>query len=258
MEKLFLSLLLSSTLAMPVLANNTASPREVKRELRQERRDSKKDAREEIKDQRKEVREQIKETREKAREEIKEKRETFKKELEQKRDELKTRIETKREELKKRLEKIKDERKKNLVQKIDRSLDALNDRRVRHYSAVLDQIEKVLERIDVRVERAEERGLNVSAVKTAEEAAKAAITRSREAIKAQAAKTYAVTVDSEETLRENVRRVRQALHNDLKNVEATVKAAREAVRKTAVTLAQIPRVDESVSSTSTPPATSNQ
>lgn len=257
MGKIFLSLLLNLTLVAPALADTTTSPREVKRELRQEIRDTKKDVREEIKDKRKEVREEVKETREKAREEIKEKRETFKKDLEVKRDELKKRIETKREELKTRLEKIKDERKKNLVQKIDRSLDALNDRRVRHYTAVLDQIEKVLERIDKRIERAEERGLNVTAVKAAEEAAKVAIAKSREAIKVQASKTYTITIGTEETLRENVRRSRQALHNDLKNVEATVKAAREAVRKTATALAQIPRVDEPVSPTSTPPATSN-
>lgn len=265
MQKIFLSLLLSLVLATPALANNTASPREVKRELRQEIRDTKKDVREEIKDKRKEVREEvkearekIKETREKAREEIKEKRETFKKDLEVKRDELKKRLETKREELKVRLEKIKDERKKNLVQKIDRSLDALNDRRVRHYTAVLDQIEKILERIDKRIERAEERGLNVTAVKAAEETAKVAIARSREAVKVQATKTYTITVGTEETLKENIRRARQALHNDLKNVEATVKAAREAVRKTAVALAQIPRIDEAASPTSTPPSTDSQ
>ncbi|MBI2099400.1 hypothetical protein HYT45_03255 [Candidatus Uhrbacteria bacterium] len=242
MGKLFLSLLLSLVLAAPALANNTGAPRQ--------------SARETVKQQRRQTLEQIKETRETARKEMRDKREAFKKDFEARQAELKKQIEAKREELKQRLEKIKDERKKNLVQKIDKSLDELNARRLKHYSAVLDQIEKVLERVGKRAERAEERGLDVAAVKSAEEAAKAAIAASREAIKTQAGKTYKIEITTEMGLKQAVQKARQALHADLKKVEETVKAAREAVRKAAVALAQVPRVDEPESPTSTPPTTS--
>ena len=113
-----------------------------------------------------------------------------------------------------------------------------------------------MERIDARVAKAEERGLDVSAVKTAEEAAKRAIASAREAVRAQAGKTYTAAVNTEGTLKRDVGSARQALHADLKKVEAVVKAAREAVRKAAVALAQIPRIDEPSSPTSTPPTTS--
>ncbi len=241
MGKLFLSLLLSLTLAAPAIAANTNTPAGTVRDT--------------IKEQREQMLREIKEAREQSRREIQERREAFKRDFEDRREALRQELEKKREELKTRLQKIADEQKKSAVQKIDAALDALNERRLRHYSAVLEQIEKVLERIDKRIEQAESRGLDVVSVKAAEEAAKTAIAKSREAIKAQAAKTYKATITTEGKLKADVGSARKALHTDLKTVEATVKAAREAVKKAATTLAQIPRVDEPVSPTSTPPAT---
>lgn len=193
-------------------------------------------------------REQLKKEFEEKRAEIKntmeQRRTEFQKNIEAKRVELKTRIEAKRQELKTRLLKIEDERKREVVEKIDTQLDELNKRLLDHYSDVFGKIENILDNIDTRTTKAETNGRDVSAVRTAIAAAESAISASRTAIQAQAGKIYKITISTENALKADVGKTRQTLHNDLVKVRETVKAAREAVRKAAVTLAQIPRVDE--------------
>ena len=130
------------------------------------------------------------------------------------------------------------------MEKINQQIEELNDRQLKHFSDVLEKLEKVLEKIGTRTDRAEERGVDVAAVRAAIEAANTAIAASRSAIEVQAAKTYVIEITGEETLKMNVGKARQALHADLAAVRETVKAAHGAVKKTAVTLAQIPRIDE--------------
>lgn len=188
-----------------------------------------------------------------AREAIKEKREQSKEEAKEKREEAEKKIEALRADLKVRLQKIKDERKKQVVEKIANELNALNKRMLEHYSNVLDKLEKSLERVSERADRGESRGLNVATVRTAIADADKAIDASRVAIIAQASSTYTVEITTEEKLKADVGKARQALHADLKKVRDTVKSAHDAVRKAAVTLAQIPRIDEATSTPPTPP-----
>ncbi len=175
---------------------------------------------------------------------MEQKKAEFKNKVETARTELKTRIETKKRELKTKLAKIKDERKKQVVEKIDGQLDELNKRRMDHFSQVLEQIEKVLDKISGRTAKAEANGRDVSAVKSAISEAQNSIAASRSAVQTQAVKTYTITITTENALRQDVGKARQALHADLVKVEDTVKAAREAVRKAATTLAQIPNVND--------------
>lgn len=175
---------------------------------------------------------------------MEQKKAEFKNKVEAARTELKTRIETKKQELKTRLAKIKDERKKQVVEKIDGQLDELNKRRVDHFSQVLDQIEKVLDKIGSRTAKAKANSRDVSTVETAITEAEKVIAASREAVKTQAGKTYTITITTETALRQDVGKARQALHADLVKVQDSVKAAREAVRKVATTLAQIPNVND--------------
>ena len=83
------------------------------------------------------------------------------------------------------------------------------------------------------------------------EDAEAAIEVARAAVDAQAGETYEVEITDETRLRAEVGKARKELHDDLKAVFDLVKAAREAVREAATTLAQIPRPDDTQS-----PATS--
>ena len=75
----------------------------------------------------------------------------FKNKVEAKREEVKSKIEAKRGELKEKLGKIKDERKKQVVEKVYNQINELNKRRLDHFSAVLEKLEKVLDRISNRV-----------------------------------------------------------------------------------------------------------
>lgn len=181
-------------------------------------------------------------------------REEFKKTVEAKREEAKQTIAAKREELKDRLKELKDARKEQAVAKLYDSINALNERLTKHYLAVLEQVEKVLANVEGRADKAAANGLEVGTARTAVTIAESAIAAARTAVQAQAAKVYAVTVNASSTVKSDVQAVRQALHTDLAAVQQVVVAARDAVHQAAVTLAQIPRVDEEPSVTSTPVA----
>lgn len=222
--------------------------------------------REAIKDDLKVKREAIKtnvtEKREAVKADVAAKREEVKASMEAKREEMKTNMEAKRAEmkagmeerktaLKEQLTKVKDEKKKQTVLDINTRLEELNTKTLDHFSESLDKLGEVSERITSRADKAEGRGLNVATVRTAIADALKAIEASRLAIQAQAGKTYTITVTTESNLRADVEKTRKALHDDLAKVRETVKAAHDAVRRAAVTLAQIPRVDEVENTSST-------
>jgi DNA-binding PucR family transcriptional regulator len=161
-----------------------------------------------------------------------------------------------RERLLERLQQVKDQRKQQIVLRLDERFGKLNNTLTTHFNDVLGKLEKVLERIGTRADKAQSRGLNVSAVRTAIADAQKAIADAKTAVSAQTAKTYPITITTENKLREDVKKVRQSLFNDLRAARAAVVAARDAVHKAAVTLAQIPRVDEIGGTTTAPAATS--
>ena len=188
--------------------------------------------------------------RERVRSEIMEMRDDFKTRMDAEKAELQGEIQDKREALRAQLQKVKDERRREVVERIDVRLDELNARMLDHFSNVLDGLEDVLERIASRADKAEGRGLDVSTVRTAITDALSSITSARSAVQVQAGKTCIVTVTTENNLRVDVGKARKCLHDNLTVVREAVKAAKEAVRKAATTLAQIPRVDEDSTSPS--------
>ncbi len=178
-------------------------------------------------------------------------RQKFQKELETKRDEIKSRIEKQKENLKARLAKIKDENKKKIVERINDQINELNTKLTDHYSAVLDKLGDILNRISSRADKAAANNVDVSSVRTAITAAQSAIDGARTAVKAQAGKTYPITVNAESTLKTDVGKARQAFHSDITAVFNSVKTARQAVQNAATTLGKIRNVDE-LEATSTP------
>lgn len=188
--------------------------------------------------------------RERVRSEIMEMRDDFKTRMDAEKAELQGEIQDKREALRAQLQKVKDERRREVVERIDVRLDELNARMLDHFSNVLDRLEDVLERIASRADKAEGRGLDVNTVRTAITDALSSITSARSAVQVQAGNTCIVTVTTENNLRVDVGKARKCLHDNLTVVREAVKAAKEAVRKAATTLAQIPRVDEDSTSPS--------
>ena len=190
------------------------------------------------------------------RKEVEAKREELKKQLEAKRieakerveaarEEAKTRVKAAREELKKRVEQIKDERKKATATRLDEQMNRLNERWTTHFTNVLDRLDDILGKIQVRLDKAASLGKDVSAVKTAIDAAKAAIASARTAVEAQAKKDYTITFTSEEQLRTAFKAAKDQLHKDLTALrDGAVKSSRDAVQNAARTLGGVPKVDE--------------
>lgn len=188
-------------------------------------------------------------------EEIKLKREELKVKIENKAKEVKDAIEANKEKLKKvaeqrktqlqqKLKNIKDVKKKQAVENVNDKILELNDRTTNHFLDVLTKLERALNNISSRIEKAEASGLAVSSAKTAIVDAQKAIDESKQAVKVQAEKIYSISITTENNLKVDVGKTRQSLHTDLKAVFETVKKAREAVHKTATTLAQIPKIKE--------------
>ncbi|MEW5805116.1 MAG: hypothetical protein AB1721_00065 [Patescibacteria group bacterium] len=182
--------------------------------------------------------------REEWRNQIQQRQEEFRAQIQENRAELKTYIEEKRVALKEQLQNIRDERKQAIVERIDQRIDELNQRMTNHFLAVLEKLETVLERIGSRADKAEANGLDVSAVRSAITEAEQAIAAARTAVAEQSGKTYLINITDEENLKADVGQARQALAEDLKAVREVIKSAHDAVRRAAVALAQIPRVDE--------------
>jgi hypothetical protein len=138
-----------------------------------------------------------------------------------------------------KLAKIKDVAKRTIVERIDSNVADLNKRMTDHFANVLDQIQKVLARVTTKTDKVQADGKDVTMVRAKITAAQTAIATARTKVAAQAAKTYTINVTTENGLRGAVQTVRKALHDDLMAAQATVKAAREAVRQAIVTLASV-------------------
>ena len=261
MIKYFIIVIFSLFLAFSVSAQTAPTGTiknkiiDVRQNVKQKIIDARQNITQEIKQKKVETVEQIKQKRVELKNVVEQKRAEFKNQIEVKRAELKVNIETKRQELKERLKVVKDERKKQAVERIDNRLDVLNEKTTNHFSEALERLEKVLGNISSRVDKAAISGIDISAVETAIADAQSSISASRLAIEAQAGKTYQITITNEAGLRQDVGKTRQALHADLVKTRETVFSAREAVKKAAMALFQIPRVDE-INDDNNQPATS--
>lgn len=152
--------------------------------------------------------------------------------------EAKAKIDAARTQLKAALAKIKDVKKKKAAENLNGKFSAFNKQMTDHFVDVLGKLKLVLGRIEDRTGKAEGRGVKVADVKTAIENAKMAIAKADDAVKAQAAKIYTITVTNEKNLGEDMKKTRQQLRDDLDATRNVVKDAREAVRKAAVALAK--------------------
>jgi uncharacterized protein YqgV (UPF0045/DUF77 family) len=203
----------------------------------------------ELKERREDRRSDLKTEREMHKTELENKRNEFKDSLEERRTEAKEEFAAKRDELKEHLKRIKDERKKEIVERLNNHFHELNNRKLDHYSRILDKLDGVLERISARAERAHENGIDIQRVKDAISSAENKITDARNLILAQSKKTYPITVSTEDKLKTDISAVRQTLQADLKKIHDAVKTAHEAVREAAKILRQIHPEDKTATST---------
>lgn len=191
------------------------------------------------KEARMEAREEMKENRLEAQVERKE----IKKEAQEKRmevrAEMKEKREATREEFKTKLKTIKDERKRTGVERTDQKIADANKRQTERLGEHVNKISEVLERIAARTAAAKAAGKDVTGIEALITTARNAVTASRAAITAQAAKTYTMTITDEKTLRMEAERVRELLKADLETTRNAVKAARAAAHAAAEALGKL-------------------
>lgn len=135
------------------------------------------------------------------------------KEIRQDKMELKDDIKERRETFKVNLKKIKDEKKQKIVEKLDTRFNEVNTQRTAQMTKHLDKMSEILTKII---------GDTTSA--------NSAIQVARDAVTVQTAKTYVITISTEDKLKMDVGKVRSQLEADLRAVNELVIAARKAVQ----------------------------
>ena len=160
----------------------------------------------------------------------KERWEELKANREAKREEVKANVQAKREEIKAKVQSMRDERKKLVVERVQTKLGEVNGRRTDHFLKVLERLSTILDKIQSRTEKAKTEGKNVTAVETAIASARTAISTAQTAVNTQKAKTYEITVTDDTTAKNDVGAITKQLQEDLRVVQDTVAAARNAVQ----------------------------
>lgn len=149
-------------------------------------------------------------------------------------------------ELENRLTIIRDEQKKNRVRRVNEELNRLNARLTGHFSDVLEQLEKVLEKIEGRTERATARGRNTASVEEMIVKAGTALDAAHANVIAQAEMTYEIgSFTSDAELRVAVKAQRDMLREDIEKTRDAVFEARTAVHTVAQELARITQEESS-------------
>lgn len=136
-----------------------------------------------------------------------------------------------KEDFKEKLKTIRDQRKSALVERIDERISTMNKAHTRRFSAVLEKLDIILNKISDKAQDAKPRGIDTSMVDTAIIVAKTAIDTAKEAVAMQAAKSYGIEVTSEAALKINVGSVVSVFRKDLRDVHKMVVDAKQAVQK---------------------------
>lgn len=145
----------------------------------------------------------------------------------------------KKEEFKTRLQTIRDERKKATVERIDTKIANMNKNHTERFVTVLNKLQSVLDRVSQKTAQARTNDKDTTSAEAAIASAQAAIEAANAAVSAQAAKSYAIQISNEATLRNSVGTTTSQFRKDLKDVHKTVVEAKQAVQKALSELAKV-------------------
>lgn len=162
--------------------------------------------------------------------------------IEEKKASASAEIKAKREAFQEHLAKIKDERKQKILEHLVTRYAHINERWTTHFLHVLDRLSQILDKLEMRMQEAADKGVDTNAVPEAITVARAAITDAQTVVENQAAKVYTIeislrttespsadAVGDETTLRNDASAVHETLRADLTATRSTAQAAREAV-----------------------------
>jgi len=137
--------------------------------------------------------------------------------------------------LQERLAGIRDEQKKRRVERIEERLTAINTQIVNRFNVALQKMSTVLDKISQGLDGKEAEGKaspeDIAAVRSLIANADSLITTAGQAVAAQAGKVYTVSdvIGAESTLQNDLKPIRDILHNDMQSVKASMEQARQAV-----------------------------
>ncbi len=158
-------------------------------------------------------------------------------------EEKKQRIASKTAELKVRLSEFRDKKKTALVEKINNSLNTVNDKQTASMQKHLEKMDELLTKLEERVNNKAAEGKDISSASSALALSATQIATAKSAVSVQADKDYAIDVSTESAVRADAKTARDALHADLKQVRQLVILAKQglanAIRVAATTLGGI-------------------
>ena len=146
-----------------------------------------------------------------------------------------------REEFKQSLQTLRDQRKKIIVERIDTRMASANKKATVRFSAVLEKLQLILNRIVTRAQNLKVKGVDTTAFDSATASAEIAIGNAKAAIASQSAMVYVIQIASESALRENVGSTVSELRLDLRDAHKAVINAKQAVMNAAMELAKLRR-----------------
>lgn len=168
----------------------------------------------------------------------------FKTSIAAKQAQLQAMVEARRQSVQNEITKIKNEQKRTIVEGIYTKINDFNRHRTDHLAEVITQLESVLQKIKQRTEKASAHKLDVASVRTAITEAERALDAAHQAVAMQAEKVYVITISAEKNMKTEIGTLQQTVHGDVKALYETVKRARASVQNAAMTLGQIPGVDD--------------
>jgi len=138
-------------------------------------------------------------------------------------------IDEARAEFRENLTAIRDAQKRRILEHLGDRLEQINERWTGHFDNVLARLSEILVKIGTRADKLEVDGRDVASVRDAITDAEAAIDTAQDLVNSQAGNSYIIDITDEENLKDDVKSVRDKLHEDLTAARSAVKTAREAV-----------------------------
>lgn len=132
-------------------------------------------------------------------------------------------------ELRQRLSQFRDQRKAKIVERINSTLNMINEKRTETMRKHLERMSEILDKLQDRVENKVAQGKDGTAANDAIASASAAIASASAAVDAQSIKDYTIEVSSESGVKADAKEARDQLHEDLQAVRKLVVDAKQAV-----------------------------
>ncbi len=186
-----------------------------------------------------EMKQDMKNLRSQSKVDIQQQKAEFMKEIAAKKESMKVQKQTEKDAFKAKIASLKDERKKISADKIDTKLAGSNQTQTTKMSEALTRLQEILNKLIDKTNEQKAAGKDTTAVETAINNAKTAITTAQSAVAAQAAKTYTANVTDEATLQQNFGTTFAQLRSDLQTTHEKVKLSKDAVKQVAIELMKL-------------------